>query len=309
MVTAALRTYADTASAKEDVVLNAVEILTARESQIFNMLGKTEALNTVHSFLTDTLATAASLAVAEGSDYTATALQTPTRLTNIVEIVAKNYKVTRTASSVARYHGQNELVRQRQKALMDWANAAEFDLVRSTLTSGQSGTAPKMSGIIQAISKANNYTTYTSTTSWDATLLDSLMEDNWNNSNGDVATDIFMGSVLRKDTDSFTQKTNVVVNNVGIMGIVRTVSSYQTAFGTLNIHTHRYVYQSSDAHQRVLAIRPEKFKIAFLINTGKPRIDTGLARSGDYDNEAVVGKFTLEVHNQNSAWFAAGLKA
>lgn len=309
MVTSALRTYVDTASAKEDVVLNAVEILTARETQIFNMLGKTEAINTVHSYLTDTLATAASLAVAEGSDYTATALQTPVRLTNIVEIVAKNYKVTRTASSVARYHGQNELVRQRQKGIMDWANAAEFDLVRSTLTSGASGTAPKLSGIIEATSKSTNHTTHTSTTSWDATILDSLMAENWKNSNGDVATDLFMGDVLRKDTDSFTQKTNVVVNNVGMTGIVRTVSSYQTAFGTVNIHTHRYVVQASDAHERVLAIRPDKLKVAFLINTGKPRIDTGLARSGDYDNEAVVGKFTLEVHNQDSNWFADGFKA
>ena len=90
-----LRTYGDN-SAKEDVVLNAIEILTARETQIFNMLPKTEAINTVHAYLTDTLDTAASLAVAEGGDYTATALTTPSRLTNIVEIVAKNFKVTRT---------------------------------------------------------------------------------------------------------------------------------------------------------------------------------------------------------------------
>ena len=67
---AILRTYGDSA-AKEDVVLNAIEILTARETQIFNMLPKSTAINTIHSYLTDTLATAASLAVAEGADYTA----------------------------------------------------------------------------------------------------------------------------------------------------------------------------------------------------------------------------------------------
>ena len=49
-----LLTYGDV-SAKEDVVLNAIEILTAKESQIFNMLGKTNAISTVHSYLTDTL--------------------------------------------------------------------------------------------------------------------------------------------------------------------------------------------------------------------------------------------------------------
>jgi len=300
---AILRTYGDV-SAKEDVVLNAVEILTAKETQIFNMLGKTTAINTIHSYLVDTLATAASLAVEEAADYTATANTTPTRLTNLVEIVAKNFKVSRTQQDISHYHGEDELTRQTQKALMDWGNAAEFDLVRSTLASGVSGTAPKMMGIIAAISKSTNTTAHNSGTVWSASILDSLMKNCWDNSNGDVATDIFMGSFLRAATDNFTQKSNVVVNNPGGQTqIVRTVTTYETAFGTLRIHTHRYIQQSTDATGRILAIRPEKLKIAFL---SKPTIDTGLARSGDYDNRAVVGKFTLETRNQDSNFFASG---
>jgi hypothetical protein len=131
------------------------------------------------------------------------------------------------------------------------------------------------------------------------------MKDNWDNSNGDVATDLFMGSVLRDKTDDFTQKSNIVVNNPsdGQRKIVRTVTSYETAFGTVMIHKHRYVQQSGDATGRVLAIRPEKLKVAFL---DRPFIDTELARSGDYDFRAVVGKMTLEVHNQDSNFFADG---
>lgn len=115
-----------------------------------------------------------------------------------------------------------------------------------------------------------------------------------------------MGGVLRRNTDYFTQKSNVVVNAPGISTIVRTVSTYQTAFVTLNIHTHRYIYQSGDATSRVLGLRPEKLKVAFLVNGGKPYIDTSLARSGDYDVRAVVGKMTLEVHNQDSNFFCDG---
>lgn len=300
-----LLSYGD-AAAKESVVLNAIEILTARETQILNMLGSSSAINTIHSYLTDTLNTAASLAVAEGGDFTASALTTPSRLTNIVEVVAAPFKVSRTQQNISHYHGQDELARQTEKALMDWANAAEFDLVRSTLVSGASGTAAKMSGIIEATSKATNHTSHTSTTAWDATILDGLMKDNWDNSNGDVATDLFMGSVLRKATDAFTQKTNVVVNNASVTGIVRTVSTYETAFGTLRLHTHRYLVQGSDPHERVLAINPDKLKVAWL---EMPYIDSDLARSGDYDFRAVVGKMTLEVHNQDSCWYADGLKA
>lgn len=298
-----LRTYGDV-SAKEDVVLNAIEILTAKETQVLNMLGKTSAINTIHSYLVDTLRTAASAGVEEAADYTALANSTPSRLTNLVEIVAIPFKVSRTQQDITHYHGQNELQRQTQKALMDWANAAEFDLVRGALTSGASGTAPKMNGVIAAISKSTNTTAHTSGTVWSATILDGLMKANWDNSNGEVATDLFMGSFLRSATDGFTQKSNIVVNNPGGQtSIVRTVTTYETAFGTLRIHTHRYVQQTADATGRVLAIRPEKLKIAYL---KKPYIDTDLARSGDYDFRAVVGKLTLEVHNQDSNWFASG---
>lgn len=300
---AILRTYGDV-SAKEDVVLNAIEILTATENQVSNMLGKTTAINTIHSYLTDTLRTAASLAVEEAADYTASANSTPTRLTNIVQITALNYKVSRTQQDITHYTGQDELARQTEKALKDFGNSVEFDLIRSTLTSGASGTAAKTRGLIEATSKANNHTTHTSTTAFSASILDGLMRINWENSNGDVATDLLVGASLRATIDGFTQKSNIVVNNPGGQStIVRTVSTYETAFGTLRILKHRYIQQSTDAHGRVFAIRPEKAKIAYL---RKPYIDTGLARSGDYDNRAVVGKWCPEVHNQNSFWYADG---
>jgi hypothetical protein len=301
-----LQSYGD-AAAREDVVMNAVEILTAKETQIFNMLGKTTAINTIHSFLTDTLDVAASAAVAESSDYTNETLTTPTRLTNIVEIVAKAFSVSRTQQQIAHYTGENELLRQTNKGLLNWGNAAEFDLLRGTLTSGVSGTAPTMNGIINFTSLANNHTSQTSGTIFSTSILDSLMANCWTNSNGDVATELLLGAWLRQKMDQSIQKTNVVVNNPGgVENIVKTVSTYQTAFGTIRIRTHRYLQQSGDTTGRLLAINPEKLKIAFLANGGKPYIDTDLARSGDYDNRAVVGKFTLEVHNQNSQFYSDG---
>lgn len=297
-----LLAYGD-AAAKESVVLNAIEILTARETQILNMVKVSSAENVVHSYLTDTLKTPGSSAVSEGGDYTYGARTTPTRLTNIVELVAVPFKVSRTQQRISHYHGQNELERQTEKALKEWANDAEFDFLRSTLVSGASGTAPKMSGLIEATSKASNHTSHTSGTAWDATILDGLMKDNWDNSNGDVATDLFMGSFLRNATDGFTQKSNIVVNNGSMTGIVRTVSTYETAFGTLRIHTHRYIQQAGDATGRVFALNPDKLAAAWL---EMPYIDTGLSRGGDYDSRAVVGKLTAEVRNQDSNFFADG---
>lgn len=143
-----LLTYGDV-SRKEDVVLNAVEMLTAEENTMLTKLGKTTAIDTVHSFLTDTLQTAASKAVAMNTDFTLSAQTTPTRLTNLVQEVAEAIQVSRPQEKVAHYQGTNMTEYQTTKALKNWGNAVEFDLVRSTLVSGLSGTTAKMNKLSQ----------------------------------------------------------------------------------------------------------------------------------------------------------------
>lgn len=296
-----LLTYGDQ-NAREDVVLNAVEILTAQESQISNILGKTKAINMVHSFLVDTLLTAGSLAVEQNQDFTLTGLTTPTRLTNLVQEVAKAIQVARPQEVIQHYSGVNETERQTTKGLKDWGNALEFDLVRSTLVSGVSGTVAKMAGIIAAISKSTNTSVQTSGTIFSATILDGMMTDNWTFSNGDVVTDIFVGGIMKRVVDNFTQKSNVVVNAPGISTIVRTVTTYETSMGTVTFHKHRYVQQASDSTARVLGIRPEKLKIAYL---DMPYIKP-LAEAGAYSKKAVYGSMTLETRNQDSNMFQSG---
>jgi hypothetical protein len=298
-----LITYGDV-SRREDVVLNSVELLTATEAQIMNVLGKTEAIDTVHSYLVDTLVTPASLAVAMNTDFALTGLTTPSRLTNIVQEVAKAIQVSRPQEKIQHYHGENETNRQTTKALKDWGNAVEFDLVRGILQSGLSGTIAKMNGLIVNISKSTNTTLHTSGTVFSATILDGLMADNWTNSNGDVATNVYVGGILRRVIDNFTQKNNIVVNNAsGGMNIVRTVSTYETSMGTVEVAKHRYVdIQGTDATARVLAIRPEKHKVAYL---DMPFVKD-LAEGGAYSKKAIYGSMTLETRNQDSNFFASG---
>lgn len=302
-VTGSFQTYGDT-NRKEDVVLNAIEILTAEENQVQTALGRTKAIDTVHSFQVDSLMTAGSLATQQSADFTITGLTSPSRLTNIVEEIAKAFIVSRVQEVVQHYSGQNELDRQTTKALKDWGNALEFDLVRSTLVSGVSGTVAKMNGVIVAISKSTNTTVHNSGTVFSATILDGLMTDNWTNSNGDVATDLFVGGIIRRVIDNFTQKNNIVVNNAnGGPTIVRTVSTYETSMGTLNVRKHRYVdISGTDATARVLGVRPEKLKVAYL---DMPFIKQ-LAENGAYNKKAVYGSCTLEVRNQDSNFFSSG---
>jgi hypothetical protein len=302
LVNNGLATYGD-ATIKTDIVLDSVEIISAREDGIFSMLAKTKAIAMIHSYPIDTLATAGSIATEQGADFTYSARTTPTLLTNIVQEFAIPIRVTRPQIAVQHYHGQNELDRQLAKGLMEFTNGVEFDLVRGSLASGISGTVQAMSGIIQAISKSTNTTAFTSGTSFSATVLDGLMQACWTNSNGDVATDIFVGGAMKRVMDGFIAKSNVVVNSPDIRGIVKTTTTYETSFGTVTLHKHRYVQQSGDATGRVLAIRPEKLKVALL---EAPTVLTDLSVGGAYTPRAVYGSLTLEVRNQDSNFFASG---
>lgn len=299
----ALVVYGDT-NRIEDVVRNAIRILTAKENFLLNRLGETTAKDLTHIYQVDTLRTASSAAVALDGDYDAIARTTPSRVNNIVQMVAIPFQVVRAQNEVQHYSGTNELERQTQKSIMDWANAAEFDLLRSTLVSGVSGTAPKMSGIIQACSRGTNHTTHNSGTTFHTSILDGLMRGCVSNSNGDGPNELLLSAFTRQKMDEATQKSNVVVNTPGIMEIVRTVSTYTTAFGTLNVRYHRYITVSgTDATDRIMAINSNLLKIAYL---KKPYVDKDLARLGDYDYFAVTGKLTLETHDYNPHFFADG---
>lgn len=301
MALQALPSYGDV-SVKEDV-LSDIEILTAQEDMVHNTLGKTRAITTVHETLVDSLDAVSSLATAETADYSNTALTTPTRLTNLVQINVKKFEVSRTQRDIAHYHNEDELTRQVQKSLTDWMNATEFDLVRGSLVSGASGTSPKMAGVINAISKSTNTTAHTSGTVFSASILRGLMKANWDNSNGDVSTDIYVGSYLSNEIDGFTNKTGVSNDGVNLKAIMNVVDVFETGLGRIKKHTHRYVQQAADTTGRVLAVNPDKLRVAYL---RRPYIDTGLQRNGDYDPRAVVGKLTLEVKNQDSNWFSTG---
>ena len=135
------RTYSDQ-SIKEDV-LNLVEQLSPAEDTLFRTLGKSTAYNMVHQWLVDTLATTAAVGE-EAAQFSGTALNNPTRSTNIVEIVNLDFGVTDAQRAVDHHGFEDRFAYEQEKALKSWRNKAESDILRSSLVSGASGTAAQM---------------------------------------------------------------------------------------------------------------------------------------------------------------------
>jgi hypothetical protein len=286
-------------------VLPLVEILTATETYFLNSLGKTTCKDTVHQVQEDTLQAVASAAVEEASDYSYVARTTPTRRTNLVENIALPFKVGRTQQLIQHEHGQNELARQTAKALIEWACAAEFDLLRSTQVSGASGTVPKMSGILESISKSTTVSNQASDTLFSASILKGLLKTSWDLNPGEPVTDLYMDSSLKQTFDTFTAGATKF-----IMSKEATLSDFVDVydgggFGRVAVHIHRLIYQSADVSRKVLGLRPDKFSIAYL---ERPHIVTDLAITGDFTPRAVVGKMTLECRSQISNFLATGFK-
>lgn len=291
-------TYSD--GARRESVLDKIEIISSMEDGLLSTLPKSVAINTVHSTLTDTLRTAQSRAAAEGADATLLAATYPTRVTNVTEIIPIPFGVSGTQRAVSHYGFEDAYSREAMKAMEDWNNAAEFDLVRSTLVSGVSGTAPKMNGIINAIT--TNTTAQTSGTTFSETIMNGLFQLTWTNSNGMIATDVYVGAFLKRKISGFAGRSGsqTIVDN---QSMVNSVDFYISDFGEHRIHLHRFVFQSgTDATARFLAIRPEKWGIAYL---REPHLEE-LSKVGDSTRAQVIGELTVEARNEATSVFASG---
>lgn len=296
---AELRTYGDT-SIKESV-LQQIELLTALEDNLLTTFSKSPAQNTVHSSLTETLRTPASQAVAESAVATLLARTTPVRVTNLTEIVAIPFGISGTQRAVSHFDYADEYTHQAEKAMLEWKNAAEFDLVRSTLVSGASGTAPKMTGVISSVS--TNATAETSGTIFSESIMNGLLQLTWTNSNGEVATDFYVGAQIKRKISGFAGRTGSQTVTKDMMTAVNSIDFYISDFGEHRVHLHRFVFQAgTDATQRFLAIRPEKYSVAYL---REPFLQE-LGKTGDFDQSQVIGELTLETKNERTACYASG---
>lgn len=286
-----LRSYSDT-SIKEDV-LDAIETLTAQENWLLNNLGKTTAASTTHEWQTDTLMTVSSggLTVAEGADASLTALTTPSRVTNITEIIRKDFGVTRTQRKVAHYGFEDPYIYQTTKAMKDWGNHAEYELLRSTLTSGVSGTAPSMKGIRALVT--TNVTAHTSGTVFSETILQGLLTLIYTNGAGQFADTILVGSNLKKKISGFVSGSTKYIDATD-KKLVNMVAVYESDFGVQKVVLHRYVTLSADSTAECDIITKDTFKIAYL---DRPHIEP-LSKAGDTDRAMLVGELTLEGRNE-----------
>jgi len=281
-------------NARKESLLDIITNISPVENGLIKLLGRSSATNTLHEWVTDTLKTPAAQAVVEGSDASFANRTNPTRVQNQTQIVRIDFAVTDTERA-RNYPGfKDRYAYEMQKAMKEWSNDAEFNLLRSTIATGTGSAARTMVGLKAAIT--TNATAQSGVSLSEAQVND-YMQTAWGT--GGEPTDILVGSKLKRRISGFTANTTrqTIAEQEELHNVIDT---YYSDFGVFRIRLHRFMTVSGDTNFDILGVQPDKFRVAYL---REPEHVT-LSKTGSATKGMIEGEMTLEYLAESSSFKA-----
>ena len=281
-------------NARKESLLDIITNISPVENGLIKLLGRSSATNTLHEWVTDTLKTPAAQAVVEGSDASFANRTNPTRVQNQTQIVRIDFAVTDTERA-RNYPGfKDRYAYEMQKAMKEWSNDAEFNLLRSTIATGTGSAARTMVGLKAAIT--TNATAQSGVSLSEAQVND-YMQTAWGT--GGEPTDILVGSKLKRRISGFTANTTRQTQ-AEQEELHNVVDTYYSDFGVFRIRLHRFMTVSGDTNFDILGVQPDKFRVAYL---REPEHVT-LSKTGSATKGMIEGEMTLEYLAESSSFKA-----
>lgn len=276
--------------------MDIVQDLTPDETPLATMLKTSTAKDTVHQWVEDYITPPTSVTFnSEGQAATYTGLVQPARRTNLTAILAETFRVSGTERAVDPAGGQDPLDYQAGKALKLWKMKQEYAIINGALTSGVSGTAASMAGLINVITTLA--TSRNSGTSLSETEFQDMHQDSWTQGGNENAFDLVLVPFgLKRKIDGFTAGATKYVDQSD-KKLTQPVAIYETSAGVARIMIDRYVPSAAATPgPRFLGLKEDKFKVAYLRKPFKKM----LAEDGDRENGQIIGEFTLEYTEKSS---------
>lgn len=250
-------------------------------------------MQTLHEYLTATLAAAADNATVEGRAFTVQDHTQPARSTNNTQIFRDDLQVTGTELAVAQGSNVDPMTYQIEKNLKEHARDLELALMAGSRASGDSNSARRLAGVINAIT--TNFTSYPSGTSFTEAQFNDVIETIWGDTDM-VADEIYVGSFLKRRISELTASNTRFVA-ADDRRLVRPVDVYESDFGPLKVFLHRNVIDSATNRQMVL-LRNEFWKISYLRGRRTKIMD--MLPDGDRERKMLVTELTLENRGEAS---------
>lgn len=290
----AQRFVRDDASVKESV-LDLITNIDPVENYVLSNLQRSTANDEFHFTPRDTLRTPALRAGVEGANPTYDG-NDPTRALNMLQIVEVGFTVTDSEQATDRYGSPEDRVAyETEKALKDWANFAEFALVRSTIVTGNNSVARQMEGLKECLT----IDTAQSGVSLSETILNDYLQNVWTEG-ADV--DLVLAPMKLKRRISGFNAGGSKFYNQEDRRLVVPIEVYESDASSkpIKLVAHRYVQQSGDTNYDIVGIETDKFAVAYL---REPKVRS-LSKTGDAENRQVIGELTLECRNDLAGFIA-----
>ena len=264
-------------------VSNIISDITPTDTPMYSMI-KTEKVHArQYSYMTDSLAAAASNAQLEGFTASAGTAIPTTMINGNTQILQKTFQVSATADAVKAYGRAKETAYQLSKALKEIKKDVEFAFVGASnaTVAGDATTAREMDSADQLIGAAN--TTAGGTAALTEAMITATGQAVYNN--GGDATILMVKPADSLIIAGFTGAAGRTREfNDGNKTLTNAVNLYVSPFGEYRVTLNRHQMTT-----HAFLLDPSMWRTASL----RPFARTLLAKTGDSDTHMVVGELGL----------------
>lgn len=289
-------TYDDKAI-REDL-LDLIVNIDPEEDQLYVGLAKHKASQPYHQWMTDTLSAVATVAKVEGFDPSFAVRTNPARVANYTQIISAEFQITDSERNSNTAGFKDRYTYEMQKALLEWRRYAEYAIVRGSMISGTGSAARQMAGVFAQIT---TLATNAASVSLSEAMLNNYLQNAWNQ--GGNVDMVLVGGSLKRRISTFTN-TNTRFVDATTAGVNNTINVYDSDFGRIEIHKHRYVTVAADTNLAVVGLQKDKWAVAHL---DEPHYQE-IPRTGYSSKGMIVGELTLEGLNQASSFATTNLQ-
>lgn len=281
----------DDGAIREDL-LNVLNNLSPKNTQLVTGLGTAVASSIRHEWLIDTLGAVKDNYFVEGVDASYVDTTDPTRLVNYTQIFREAYNVTDTERAVNTAAFNDRFQYEATKALAELKNDMEYALMRASIACGSGSAGRRMRGIKNSLSLVTSQ----SGVSLTEKILNDYFQLVWDNTSNEVNA-VYGDMYIKRKISAFTAGATKNFDQ-GDKRLINAIDVYQAdAASNVKLFAHRYASISgTDTNHDVICINEDMFKVAYL---RKP-FTRELAKTGDATKGEVVAEATLQNGHYNA---------
>lgn len=240
-------------------VLRTVLQVTATDVVFAAEMRKTTCSQPAHQWPEQTLTTAADNAVTEGASHTFATPTAPVRVSNVTQIMAKQFSVTSSEIASLGAGVENMYLYQKGIKFKEIMTDLELALLHGSLASGTGSLARRMAGAVNFIT--TNATAVVSGTKLTESFLNGMIQGAW--TSGGTPSKIITGAQLKRVISAYTASATKYIES-SKKELVNTVSVYDNDFARMEILLSRFINRTANSNATVLIVNTDLWAIAFL---------------------------------------------